>query len=298
MIGTERLRVHRMVRMVRSAVGALLLCVAATTLPSGDARALVINQTLFASPGGSATLNTGGGAFVIFANFSDSDTSTSVSRGNFLGFNGFDSSLGTLNQVTWNFSGFHRVVSSASTACVTVLGLFCQTSSTTTTGYSVFGEILDGVPSTFEFQSAVNNVRVTTVAGSILGCLTLSDCDNSTSTTRTFNETVIRTGSDLLGYTDVPLVQLEVGRILTVRNDVACTIAIALAAQCFAEGQGSASSQVTVTLTYDFTAPPPPPPPQPSPVPTPATSLMLLAGLAGLGGLGRWQRKQAFAKRT
>ena len=266
-------------------IGALLL--GGAGLHPDDAHAVAITQTLFANPADSITVNTGGGAIIGVLNFSDTETRSNVRRGNFLRFDGFDSSLGTLDLVTWGFSGVNRVVGRANTACINVIGIFCSTESTTTTGYTLFADIVDGVPGGFEFQSAINNFRVTTTGGGILGCITFVDCENIQSTNRAFGSTVVRAGGALSAYIDAPGIDLEVGSILTVRNLVECSLAIAVLTQCFGEGQGSASSQLTVMLTYEFTPAPP------AAIPLPGSVWMLAVGLAGIGAGSLGQRRRA-----
>jgi hypothetical protein len=264
-------------------IGALLL--GGTNLPFNNAHAVAITQTLSTSPTDSVTVNTGGGALIGFINFTDTETDSNVSRGRFLGFDGFDSNLGTLDLVTWDFSGFNRVVGRASSTCVNFLGVFCSTESTTTTDYTLFADILDGVPVDFDFLSAINNFRVTIAGSGIIGCITFADCTNVQSTTRNIDTTVVRSGGALSAYVDVPAIQVEVGGILSVRNRVDCSLAIAVLTECFGEGQGSASPRLSVMLTYDFT-------PASMAVPLPASVWLLVVGLGGLGATSLRGRKR------
>ena len=262
-------------------LGALLL--GAAGLHPGEAHAVAITQTLSAGPSNLVSVNTGAGSIVGVINFTDSVTDSNVNQGPVLGFNGFDSSLGTLDLVTWGFSGFHRVRGRASTTCVAVIIVlpigFCEATSTTTAGHTLFADIVDSAPGGIELQSAINNFQVTATGGGIIPCLIFGDCETIQNRTRNFNTSVVRSGSALSAYIDVPTIDVALGSILTVRNEVACVISIATLSECFAEGEGIVTSSLSVSLTYDFT-------PASTAIPLPATVWLLAVALAGLGAIG------------
>ena len=279
-------------KRAKSLVIAAILLGGAALHPEA-AHAVAITQTLFAGPANSVTVNTGASSIVGVVNFSDTESDSNVNRGSFLSFDGFDSSLGTLDLVTWGFSGSQLVRGRASTTCAAFLigipGIpgICTTSATTTTDHTLFADVMDGVPG-IELQSVVNNFQATASGSGILVCLIFNDCTTTRTTARNFDFEVVRSGgvlSPLTAYVDVPTVEVEVGSILTVRNVVNCTLSFALLSECFGEGEGSATSSFSVSLTYDFT-------PKSAAVPLPASVWIMAVGIAGLGATSLRRRKR------